>query len=242
MEGRRPIQWCPDTYWNHSSFSKHRQVVFRKCFTPSIFWFFIWPLQRANGKERNKIKRTNFLIFSFMSENHMEKNCCIHCVQAEKRKCNWSGLTMEGLQQTTPKLSTKTMNNQTCKTKGKRNNLGDPWLWVKRISNIFLASLLTGNKLKTQERNGTFVNLFSQNLTTNNPSSLNKGTVVVDVVFAVFVLVFCYCLILFVIVFYVVVPFVFWLWLWLSLCLRLLMLFLVSLIPQTACPHCRFLR
>lgn len=68
----------------------------------------------------------------------MEKNCCIHCVQAEKRKCNWSGLTMEGLQQTTPKFSTKTMNNQTCKTKGKRNDLGDPWLWVKRIPNIFL--------------------------------------------------------------------------------------------------------
>ena len=60
---------------------------------------------------------------------------------------------------------------------------------------LVVASLLTGNKLKTQEKNSSFVNLFSQNLTANNPSSLNKGTVAVDFVFAVFVLVFCYCMI-----------------------------------------------
>lgn len=137
MERRKPIQWCPDTYWNHSSFSKHRQVVFRNCFTPSIFWFFIWPLQRANGKGKEWNKTHLFLIFSFMSENHMEKNVASTAFK-QRKKMQLIGLTMEGLQQTTPKLSTKTMNNQTCKTKEKRNNLGDPWLWVKRIPNIFL--------------------------------------------------------------------------------------------------------
>jgi hypothetical protein len=30
-------------------------------------------LQRANGKERNKIKRTNFLIFSFVGKPHGKK-------------------------------------------------------------------------------------------------------------------------------------------------------------------------